>query len=127
MNSMNWVQFFGACVVVLGSIAAARFTARAAINAATTTANVAAAAVEVDREDRLIQNLERRLDAVNHEIVTLRTREEKLSRRVARCEAEREADRRIIDLLRRYARALRDTLEELGQPAPPPPDGLELD
>jgi predicted RNase H-like nuclease (RuvC/YqgF family) len=141
MDGHVLAEILAAIGVIFGSGLAAWLTSRAANRATETTAAVSEAAVEVDREDRLIQNLERRLNAVEAENESLRTR-------VTRCD-EHNADNRarvraladqvrelrresneahvVIEGLRAYAVTLRNQIEDLGHPVPPPPKGLILD
>jgi chromosome segregation ATPase len=141
-------QLLGGMVVIFGSAGAAFLTSRGSVRAAETQASVNAAAVEVDREDRLIQRLEARVAALHKDIVACEDkgdelvaaldkaeRSDKDNRRRVRALADQVGElrrehadlKRQISLWRRYAIHLRGTLYDLNHPAPDPPSGIVLD
>jgi chromosome segregation ATPase len=141
-------QLLGGMVVIFGSAGAAFLTSRGSVRAAETQASVNAAAVEVDREDRLIQRLEARVAALHKDIVACEDkgdelvaaldkaeRSDKDNRRRVRALADQVGElrrehadlKRQLSLWRRYAIHLRGILYDIGHHAPDPPSGISLD
>lgn len=74
---------------------------------------------DIEGMDRLVHNLETRLDKVEKA-------NEKLAERVQLLEEERVRDKSMIRGLLAYIRTLRNSLSAAGQPIPEPPGGLDL-
>lgn len=107
------VEFVAAVSVVLAAIGSAWVTSRAGKQATKTTTAVEAAAVEVTREDRLIQNLEIRLARVEEEAEECRQRDAERDKREAEYrERIRELEDRNADNRRRM-RALADLVRDV--------------
>ena len=75
---------------------------------------------KVDGNDKLIHNLETRLEKVEE-------RADKLATRVQALEEERIRDKSLIRNLWNYVVTLRERLRALGQPLPDPPGALDFD
>jgi predicted RNase H-like nuclease (RuvC/YqgF family) len=148
-------QLVGGLVVIFGSAGAAFLTSRGSVRAAETQASVGKATVEAEREDRLIQRLEtrverlhadiekceddkdekdetireliRRLDAEERDNKDNRRRVRALADQVGELRRELADALREISLWRRYAIHLRGTVHDAGRPIPDPPPGITID
>jgi len=105
-----------ALLALVGQLVIARYSKRANDK----TAEVQDRANTIDGTDRLIHNLETRLDKVEK-------RADSLAGRVAQLEEERTRDRSLIRHLIDYVHVLRDALRGANVPVPEAPGGLDLD
>jgi chromosome segregation ATPase len=141
-------EALAAVLIFGGAWVTARYTMRGAATAAAITAQVQKEDNEATREDRFIQRLNERLDAVEadarecrEENTELREAHTILERKVYDLRRELEEERRKrehdsralaraqeqLELLRQYAGTLRTHIEQRGHTVPPPPPGLVLD
>lgn len=118
LAASGFVEVISGAIVAAGAYWAARQTGRASLAAARSTAAVTEASVNVDREDKLIQNLERRLERVEQEAAQLRAANIEHERTIRVLEHQRSRDKILIASLRMSSRALTDYISGVGIPVP---------
>lgn len=129
---MSWWQTIAVALIAsLGTYTAARITARSSDRAADKTAAVQARTVELDGMDRLVHNLEARLNRVEQEAREALDRNLRLTQRVETLEdnlrdtrALLRDTRTLFNMLVEYTRLLRQILAASGVRVPAPPDAL---
>ena len=128
MTTREIVEVIAAILVFGGSYFTARFTATGAVKAADTTREVGMATVDASREDRFIERLEGRLQAVETEAAANADRVEEQRRviyamqdRIVALERARVRDHELIERLRGFIIEVLQKWPQPGQPVPPPP------
>jgi hypothetical protein len=128
VTSANWVEVVAAILVFGGAIVTAYFTARGAAKAADTTREVGLATVDASREDKFIERLQARLDAVEADSTECTKRFEdqrrviyKLQDRVVILERAQLRDAEMKHMLRGFIRELLAAWPDAGHPFTKPP------